>query len=260
MDSAWLQDKGFSRSSIRDYAARGWLERLAPRLYRRPFGPANAPIRWDVAVLSLQAVMGKDLHVGGRTALTLHGFSHYVELGDPDVIHLYGDGAPAWLNRFQTNSHFLVHTSHLFGSSKSGVEAKSYDLRSGQTGDMATVDEHTVPWDWPLMVASPERAILEMLDELPNRETFQHVDVIMQGLSHLRPKLLNTLLQECRSVKVKRLFLWYADRHKHAWLKRIKLKSIDLGAGKRQLVAGGRLDPHYQITLPEEMFGDTHAD
>jgi hypothetical protein len=34
---------------------------------------------------------------------------------------------------------------------------------------------------------------------------------------------------------------------------------VDLGAGKRQLVPGGRLDPHYQITLPEAMFGDSHA-
>lgn len=259
VDSAWLQEKGFSRSSVRDYAARGWLERVAPRVYRRPLPEMGAPIRWDIVVLSLQALMEKPLHVGGRTALTLASYSHFVETGGPTVVHLYGKAAPSWLARLNATASFAVHGSQLFGSLTAGIDGLRYDLRSGVTAEAQPLDTRSAPWDWPMVVATPERAILEMLDELPTHETFQHVDVIMQGLANLRPKLLNELLHACHSVKVKRLFLWYADRHKHAWAKRLDIASLDLGSGKRQLVAGGRLDPHYQITLPEEMFGDTNG-
>src|SRR6202034_4755445 len=60
-DSAWLQAQGLSRSSIRDYVDRGWLERIAPRVYRRPSQHTKASLRWDVAVLSLQQIMNKPI-------------------------------------------------------------------------------------------------------------------------------------------------------------------------------------------------------
>jgi hypothetical protein len=54
VDAKWLKDVGLSASSIRDYAARGWLEHVAPRLYRRPGQTEPGAIRWEHAVLSLQ--------------------------------------------------------------------------------------------------------------------------------------------------------------------------------------------------------------
>ena len=60
-------------------------------------------------------------------------------------------------------------------------------------------------------------------------------------------------LKDCRNVKVKRLFLFFADRHPHAWLKRLDKQAIDLGNGKRMLVKGGKLNKAYQITVPEEL-------
>jgi Transcriptional regulator, AbiEi antitoxin, Type IV TA system len=39
-----------------------------------------------------------------------------------------------------------------------------------------------------------------------------------------------------------------ADRHQHAWLKRLDKDAIDLGEGKRMLVKGGKLNKPYQIT------------
>ncbi len=67
------------------------------------------------------------------------------------------------------------------------------------------------------------------------------------------PKYLNLLLAECRSIKTKRLFLWFAERHQHAWLKAIDTERVDIGSGKRMLVPGGKLDPNYLITVPEEL-------
>jgi hypothetical protein len=54
-------------------------------------------------------------------------------------------------------------------------------------------------------------------------------------------------------VKTKRLFFFLADRSRHAWLKHLSKESIDLGTGKRMLVKGGKLDPQYQITVPEDL-------
>jgi hypothetical protein len=75
----------------------------------------------------------------------------------------------------------------------------------------------------------------------------------MEGLVNLSPRRLQKLLEDCKSVKVKRLFFFLADRHAHAWLKRTERGRIDLGKGKRMLVRGGKLDPKYQITVPGDL-------
>jgi len=104
-----------------------------------------------------------------------------------------------------------------------------------------------------LTLSTPERATLEMLDTLPNRESFHQVDMLFEGLPNLSPRRLQALLADCRSVKVKRLFFFFADRHKHAWAKKLDRNDFDLGKGKRMLVRGGKLDPTYQITVPEDL-------
>ena len=97
--------------------------------------------------------------------------------------------------------------------------------------------------------------MLELLDELPTHETFHQVDMLMHGLTNLSPRRLQNLLADCKSVKVKRLFFFFADRHAHAWLKPLKKQTFDLGTGKRMLAKGGRLDHTYQITVPEDLNG-----
>ena len=259
-DSAWLQAQGLSRSSIRDYVDRGWLERIAHRVYRRP--SHKAALRWDVVVLSLQQVMHEPLHVGGRTAVELSGYAHYVEAGDTSQVYLYGLDLPSWLAKLPISAQFETRSLGLFANSNTGVEGRRYDLRSGEASGSSKDAESTSPWEWSLTMSAPERAILEMMDELPRDESFHQVDVVMEGLTNLRPQLLGKLLRECRSVKVKRLFLWYADRHGHAWFKHLDQSSVDLGKGKRQLVPQGHFDSRYQITLPTELFpvgGNTDA-
>lgn len=253
-DSMWLQAQGLSRSSLRDYVDRGWLERIAPRVYRRPRQVAKDPLRWDVVVLSLQHILHKSVHVGGRTALELAGYGHYVEVGKPLTVYLYGEEIPSWLAKLPSSAPFEVRTLHLLADSSMGVEMRHFDLRSGETGTSTQDAGANSPWEWSLTMSVPERAILEMIDELPQRESFHQVDVVMEGLANLRPQLLGKLLQQCRSVKVKRLFLWYADRHGHSWLKHLDKSRVDLGHGKRQLVPKGHFDSRYQITLPIEMF------
>ncbi|MGV7247315.1 type IV toxin-antitoxin system AbiEi family antitoxin domain-containing protein, partial [Caballeronia sp. M23-90] len=77
---------------------------------------------------------------------------------------------------------------------------------------------------------------------MPGHESFHQTDMLMEGLSNLAPRRLQALLDRCQSVKVKRLFFFFADRHGHAWLKHIDRSKIGLGSGKRVLVKDGRLD------------------
>ena len=103
---------------------------------------------------------------------------------------------------------------------------------------------------------TPERALLELLDELPGRESFHQVDMLMQGLTNLSPRRLQKLLDDCKNVKVKQaLLLLCRPSPARAWLKKLKKEEVDLGKGKRMLVKGGKLNQAYQITVPEDLNG-----
>jgi hypothetical protein len=256
IDAHWLTQRGYSRQLWNHYVATGRLEQPAPRVFRRPRGK----LTWEQVVISLQTLLGYVVVVGGRTALEFEGYGHYVprRVGK---IHLYGsDRPPAWLHNLRLDVVFRWHNDQrLFRSealpqSLSGLDEQK---QSGPADDDRARVGLTVQrwgqWDWPLTLSSPERAILELLDELPARESFEQVDKLIEGLSNLRPQRLQKLLADCRSIKVKRLFFFFADRHNHAWLKRLDKSQIDLGKGKRVLVKGGRLDPVYQITVPEDL-------
>jgi len=74
----------------------------------------------------------------------------------------------------------------------------------------------------------------------------------MEGLATLRPKLVQTLLEHCASIKAKRLFLWAAETVGHSWFAQLDLSKIELGAGNRQLYKGGKMNSKYLITVPPQ--------
>lgn len=100
-------------------------------------------------------------------------------------------------------------------------------------------------------ISPPERAILEELHLVQSNNALEHALLLMEGLSTLRPGILQQLLQTCTSVKAKRLLLWAGERCQHSWMARLDVTKVDLGAGKRQLFKGGVLDPKYLITVPK---------
>ena len=260
VDTTWFNDRGYSRQLLNHYVTAGWLEQPTRGVYRRPRGS----ISWQQAVISLQTLLAYPLIVGGRTALELQGYAHYLPRTATEV-HLYGPKPPPnWLYKLPVDVRFIYHNDRrLFRDGQ--VRARQMTSPSlavvtdkaaaSERGDAGFVVQPWGQWDWPLTLSTPERAVLELLDELPAREGFEHVDKFIEGLANLSPRRLQTLLANCTSVKVKRLFFFFADRHRHAWLKRLKRDEIDFGTGKRSLVKGGRLDPTYQITVP----GDLHA-
>jgi hypothetical protein len=256
VDAAWLERQGYSSALRSKYVKHGWLDQVARGIYRRP--PALLPtpgeeggLRWQNVVISLQELLGCPVAVGGRSALEQQGFAHYLTSSSPREVHLHGNEVlPGWVSKLKLDTKFVFHNANrLFNdvSVRRGSLATASDTESAQGGCIRQTWGHR---EWPIVMSAPERAILELLDEVPQRESFHQADMLMEGLSNLSPRRLQKLLAGCRSVKVKRLFLWFADRHSHAWLKKLDRSGIDLGRGKRMLVRGGKLDPKYKITVP----------
>lgn len=254
VDTAWLKRRGYSRQLLSHYVSAGWLDQPARGVYRRRRGSPS----WQLLVLSLQKFLDLPLVVGGRTALELQGYAHYLSHKQAPV-HLYGPKSPpGWLRKLKLDLQFTYHNDRrMFEQHSVAEQLKKFDTAPNAAGSF-TQSLNQMPlgqWDWKLILSTPERALLELLDELPNHETFHQVDMLMQGLTNLSPRRLQSLLVDCRSVKVKRLFFFFADRHGHAWLKPLKQEQFDLGKGKRLLVKGGKLDPTYQITVPGDLNG-----
>ena len=245
VDTPWLRGQGIDPKSIHDYVARGWLTRVVRGVYRRPLpeGAQGADeTSWEIPLLSLQWIMKYAVHLGGESALDLAGYAHYLSLGGRSNVQFYGE-VPSWLKRLPTQTEIVVRRRTLFGDDPVGIDEAGFEV--GSIGASVEV------WRWPLKASSPERAILEALDELPQRASFENLDKIFEGLVSLRPKHLMALLTACRSVKVRRLFLVFADRHEHPWRKYLDTTKIDLGSGPRALVEGGKLHPTYRIYVPE---------
>lgn len=250
--SKWLAEQGYSRQLVRKYVQSQWLQPLGRGVYARP----QAELNWQGLVLGMQYFTHSPFHVGGVTALNLQGYAHYLPLGGDDkgksnnasaeIIHLWGQGnatvkapakIPAWVKAVTLSETLQFHPRQLFDEPAQNVGFESI---------LAGVR------DLSLQVSAPERAIMEQLYDVQGDEhAFTHVLELFEGLTSLRPKRVNTLLQHCRSIKVKRLFLFMADQFSYPWIARIEKSHLDLGSGKRVIVKGGKLDKQYLITVPE---------
>lgn len=258
VDSGWMEREGYSSSLRSQYVAAGWLVQPARGVFMRPLGR----LTWQKAVISLQTLLEYPVIVGGGTALALQGYAHYLDGGQRETVHLHGLAPPpGWLARLPLDADFVFHRiASLFDGASCAQSANSFKWGSEENeaslpeiSRAGILREKFSGSEWPLAVSRPERAFLELLDELPSRESFDNADMIAQGLQNLRPGLMQRLLEDCRSIKVKRLCFWLAERHGHGWLRHIDRTKISLGSGKRMLAKGGRLDPTYLITVPEDL-------
>lgn len=260
VSAAWLEDKGYSSALRGKYVANGWLKQPARGIYTRP----GAETRWQHLVISMQSLMRQPVAVGGLSALELQGYGHYVRMGSGHRVYLYTETRLAkWVREVDPSLNFEQRNANkLF--KEADIEHAVTDLPNPMNSADHIETSHVsgglrrYSWgdrEWPMIVSSPERAILEFLDEIPNRQSFEHAADLFTGLTNLSPRRLQKLLERCNSVKVTRLFLWFAERYEHAWLKHLDVAAINIGNGKRVIAKSGRLDSKYQITVPENLDG-----
>ncbi|NEW84015.1 MAG: hypothetical protein GZ094_16835 [Mariniphaga sp.] len=100
-----------------------------------------------------------------------------------------------------------------------------------------------------LKISGTARAMMECLALSPERFALSEAYELMEGLNALRPMQVQELLEQCKSIKTKRLFLYFAEKANHAWLKYVDTTSVDLGSGKRIIVTNGALTSKYELLL-----------
>jgi hypothetical protein len=233
--TSYLEGLDYSASLLVKYKNSGWLEAFGRGAYIR----SGEKVDWLGALYALQTQMKLPVHAGGKTALELKGYAHYLT-AKQNRIFLYGPRGvilPAWFKGDRFNVRFEMTRTNLF----------PFDNNMGFT----EIKEK----DFSVRISAPERAAMEMLHLVPNKVGFAEAQLIMENLVALRPDVVLELLRVCNSVKVKRLFLYMAERHEHPWLANLDLSTINLGKGKRMVVPKGRYDTKYKITVPVEREG-----
>ncbi len=229
--SSWLSDKGYSPDLQKRYRSSKWLESIGTGAMKR----TGDLIDLDGALYALQNQLSLSVHVGGRSALALLGRTHYLELGNGEVIIFgqAGEKLPKWFNTY------------------TWATTVKYFPTSFLPGTLGLTDLEVK--DFKVKVSGPVRAILECLYLAPKKQALLECYELLEGMNNLRPGVVQELLESCNSVKVKRLFLFMAEKTGHSWVKHINLEKIDLGKGKRSIVPGGVYIPKFEITVPKEL-------
>ena len=229
--TSYLKDKGFSHELLLWYKRSGWLESYGHGAYIL----AGDKVEWTGWLYALQKQLRMNDHAGGKTALELKGYGHYVPMRQK--VFLYGErgkSLPAWFRKALQNIEYEYVRTNLF------PPGYSDGLTEFQSGGFS------------ITISSPERAAMEMLHLVPGDIGFEEASLIMENLAGLRPNLVQQLLDVCKFVKVKRLFLYLSEKHSLPWFSRLVLSKLELGKGKRVIVPRGTLDRKYQITVPRQ--------
>lgn len=229
--SSWLKEKGVYKQLADIYQSSGWIERIGRGAYKRK----GDKVTWEGGLYALQQLENLSVHVGGKTALELQGYGHYIKMTSRDQVILWKTPEvrlPSWFKNYNW---------------KVQLEVRSATLFSGEVDALSD----TIVEQIEVRISSAEQAILEYLYDVPKQEGFDEANYIMEGLASLRPKVLQQLLEACNSVRVKRLFMYMAEFHHHSWFTRLDPSKIDFGKGKREIMKGGKLDKKYKIVVPE---------
>ncbi|HEY9168496.1 MAG TPA: type IV toxin-antitoxin system AbiEi family antitoxin [Lutibacter sp.] len=228
--ASWLHAKGYSYELQRRYKESQWLESIGNGALKRK----GDTIDVYGALYAMQQA-AKNVHIGGPTSLQLQGFSHYIKMGDKKV-YLFSEkkfNIPKWFKQYVWREIPIMMKRNLLPPNLGLVDFQHQKFS--------------------IKISSPARAILECLEMSPAQFDLVEASQIMEGLNTLKPNDVQLLLEQCTSIKVKRLFLFLAEKSGHSWFNYLKLERINLGAGKRKIVENGVYNAKYQITVPKSL-------
>lgn len=235
LTSKWLGANGYYKQLVKQLCDRQWLERVGNGAYVR----LNDELTWQGAVVALQSQLNQSVHVGGITALQMHGILQYVPMrSENPTFYLYNDASersylPRWFQRSFTQCQFQQH--QLFDD-----VAGLLDMTWGKL---------------MLRTSAPERALLEMLALVPEKTTFSHASELFESINEPRTSLVQLLLERCKVIKAKRLFLYFLEAYGLHVLNELDLERIDLGTSKFVVGEGGKYSNRWKISVPR-LYGD----
>lgn len=232
--SSWLVKHGYSLDLQKRYRNSDWLTSIGTGAMIR----SGDDVSYEGAIYALQQQAGLFVHLGGKTALTLLGKAHYLEMAQKKVTLFGGadERLPTWFKNYDWGVELDYHSSAFLPPELGliGIELKTFSIK----------------------ISNASRALMECLYLAPQHQEILECYQLMEGLNNLRPNLVQSLLESCTSIKVKRLFLYLAEKANHNWVQYLNLKKIDLGSGKRSIVKNGVYNPKYKITVPTELTND----
>lgn len=207
--SAQLAELGVSADLAVHYARSGWLKRLGRGVYCRP-GEALS-LHPSLVVLERQI---DGLHVGGKTALEWYGVHQYVS--QQAALHLYGWATARLPDWFSQHFPGEYHRKRLFSEKPEQMPGVGpFENRDGAP-----------------MVSAPERALLELLDEVGVRQPLQEAREIAEGTYSLRAEVLMDLLKRCTSVKTVRLCLRLGRELSLPWVGKLDETALPKGSAR----------------------------
>jgi hypothetical protein len=229
---SWLLSQGYSYELQQCYCKGGWLKSIGKGAMLR----AGDSLVLAGALSALQNVENMNIHVGGRSALELQGLAHYLQINSYETTLFINSRRklPLWFTNNDWNTKSTIFRLSLF-------EDETLGMTDFQEGELT------------MKISSPARAIMECLALCPEKFPLSESFELMEGLGALRPAKIQELLGSCKSVKVKRLFLYFAEKANHSWFKYLNTSKINLGVGNRSLVEGGVLISKYKLLLPSEL-------
>lgn len=234
----WLENQGYSPELQKRYRKSGWLTSIGRGAMIR----SGDHVGFLGALYALQNQAGFSIHPGAKSALAMQGKSHYLEMRQSTVI-LFGDPGerlPLWFEVHQWDRSIDYHATSFLPS------------------DMGLTELQTTHFS--IRISTPARAMMECLYLTPREVDFAECFLFMEALNNLVPAQVKILLEACTSVKVKRLFLYLAEKAGHKWLSYVDLSKVDLGKGKRSFARGGVYIPKFQITVPRELESEDQSD
>ncbi|MDR0713114.1 MAG: type IV toxin-antitoxin system AbiEi family antitoxin [Bacteroidales bacterium] len=230
--SSWLVSKGYSYELQQRYRKGGWLKSIGKGAMLK----SRDSFMLYGALSALQSQVNVNIHMGGRSALELQGSTNYLQLSFPETT-LFVPGRtelPPWFINNKWDSDYKVFKISILNDDMLGLTI----YRDGEI---------------EMNISNPVRAMLECIALAPTEFSLNEVFELMEGLTTLRPKQVQELLENCKSIKVKRLFFYFAERAGHSWFKYIDQTRIDLGSGNRSITPNGVLVPKYSLVLPKDL-------
>jgi len=229
--SSWLNKNGYSNQLTHKYRQSGWFSMLSKGVLYRTGDKLSA----YAALSGLKTQLNKSFYVGAHSALELFGFNHYVPMGKPILMvgHSKEDKVPKWMTETDFEFEMKFFITETFSNPQLTVVRKDNS---------------------ELLASVPEQAFLECLLLAPSQYNYMDLFYIMEQLTALRPEVVQSLLENTDNFKIKRLFLYMAEKAGHAWFGKLDRSKIQLGVGKRQLIDKGVYVAEYMITIPKELF------
>lgn len=232
---SWLKTIGVYKELKRTYKKNQWVKTIG----RGAIAKTEDQVEWPGGLYAIQEQLKYNIHVGGKTALEMQGYAHYVRMKETKIF-LYSSTKsrlPIWFSKYGWGVE-ICFCNTKFLPPEIGISTKNFE-------------------NFSLKISSPERAILELLHYVPSQQSVEEAHLIMQGLIGLRPFLMQELLERSTSIKVNRLALFFGDFLNHPWFKKIDPSKIRLGSGVRQITKAGHYNAKYQIYIPREIYRDT---